>query len=178
MDGLVCVDHIRQDVEGSMQIEKTCTKCLMLKSQSEMTVEAARPDGMGSWCKGCKQVSYRARYAAKAPAERRRPAPRRVRISADVIDDLHGHRGRIEPLFWSKVSRGDADQCWPLAGNRTAKGYGHFDARPFVTVRAHRLAFALENGAAPGSALVCHSCDNPPCCISSSEPPPQTRPTW
>jgi hypothetical protein len=28
----------------------------------------------------------------------------------------------------------------------------------------HRIAYALEHGSVPDGALVCHRCDNPPCC--------------
>jgi hypothetical protein len=29
---------------------------------------------------------------------------------------------------------------------------------------AHRAAFELGHGQSPGEAMVCHRCDNPPCC--------------
>jgi hypothetical protein len=48
-------------------------------------------------------------------------------------------------------------------GHRDIKGYGkiHLDGR---TVRTHRLAWTLANGEDPGDLLICHKCDNPPCC--------------
>lgn len=64
--------------------------------------------------------------------------------------------------FWSYVSLGNPDECWPWTG-ATIKGYGAFRKRP-RTLKAHRVAYLLQHGADPGELLVCHTCDNPPCC--------------
>lgn len=65
--------------------------------------------------------------------------------------------------FWSKVNRGEADDCWEWQGSRTGRGYG--------TIRlggksygAHRLAWEIAHGELPKELCVCHRCDNPPCC--------------
>lgn len=53
--------------------------------------------------------------------------------------------------------------CWPFVGSRNDDGYG----RVWVDGRvayAHRLAYEAENGPIPEGLLVCHHCDNPPCC--------------
>lgn len=67
--------------------------------------------------------------------------------------------------FYSKVLRGDG--CWPYRGEKHKFGYGLFtvyrDGKR-VRILAHRLAFKLATGADPGSSVVRHRCDNPPCC--------------
>lgn len=70
-----------------------------------------------------------------------------------------------EPLtdveFWGRVLRGSTDQCWPWDGSRTGLGYGRckFHGKQTLT---HRIAFYLIHNWWP--KVVCHSCDNPPCC--------------
>ncbi len=52
--------------------------------------------------------------------------------------------------------------CQEHDGSRTAAGYGRvfMDGKQFY---AHRLAWALHNGADPAGKVVRHTCDNPPC---------------
>lgn len=65
--------------------------------------------------------------------------------------------------FWSRVDKsGGPSACWPWTGCKRPKGYG------MVTVRrkvwsAHRYALYLA-GEDVEASLVCHHCDNPPCC--------------
>lgn len=70
----------------------------------------------------------------------------------------------IPATFWSRVTRGAADECWPWAAGRDPHGYGlmWWHGR---TLRAHRLAWALANDQAvpPPEVLVCHRGDNPSC---------------
>jgi hypothetical protein len=64
--------------------------------------------------------------------------------------------------FWSRVdTSAGPEACWTWRGR--AHPYGAFDAlgRGF---RSHRVAYELSTGKDPGDLLVCHSCDNPPCC--------------
>lgn len=72
--------------------------------------------------------------------------------------------------FWAGVDvTGGTDGCWLW---RKAvlhpDGYGMWSIRlakaRTVTWRAHRLAWALIHGNIPGDMMVCHRCDNPPCC--------------
>lgn len=65
--------------------------------------------------------------------------------------------------FWSKVDRSaGADACWLWTASTNRKGYGRFrfDGE---TRLAHRVSFIIATGGDPGSLLVCHHCDNPPC---------------
>ena len=71
----------------------------------------------------------------------------------------------VETRFWKSVDRtGGPDACWPWTGaKRTRKGYGSaWDGERSVS--AHRLAYQLANGDTGDGLLVCHECDNPPCC--------------
>lgn len=65
--------------------------------------------------------------------------------------------------FWARVdqSAGD-DGCWPWTGCAT-RGYGILNYRGRKE-RAHRIAWTLANSPIPPDMIVCHKCDNPPCC--------------
>jgi hypothetical protein len=68
--------------------------------------------------------------------------------------------------FWSKVNRGTDDDCWEWTGTRSPRwrGYGRVSSGPHRGMLAHRLAYALAVGPIPEGLLVCHHCDNRPCC--------------
>ena len=65
--------------------------------------------------------------------------------------------------FWSTVAIGNARECWLWKGSRFSGGYGQFKAQ-HRSLKAHRVAYYLGHGRDPLNELVCHSCDNPPCC--------------
>lgn len=65
--------------------------------------------------------------------------------------------------FWSHVTVGDADACWPWTAARNEKGYGVTGIPGRRTSKAHRVAYAVHHGD-PGNLCVLHRCDNPPCC--------------
>lgn len=69
----------------------------------------------------------------------------------------------LNTRFWSHVERGDTGECWPWLGARNRAGYGWFNflGRP---MNASRAAYILTHGKISGGLLVCHKCDNPPCC--------------
>jgi len=61
------------------------------------------------------------------------------------------------------VDKRGEDDCWPWLGCKLKEGYGRWRyAGKFIT--AHRFSFLLHFGTLPARLLVCHSCDNPPCC--------------
>lgn len=72
--------------------------------------------------------------------------------------------------FWNKVDQSNGpDSCWTWLGGRLNhktrgfdKSYGTYDIRPKM-ILAHRYAAALS-GLDITNKLVCHTCDNPPCC--------------
>lgn len=63
--------------------------------------------------------------------------------------------------FWSRVAKGTG--CWEWQGARVGRGYGHLRFGQKYTY-AHRVAWELTNGRIPSGLVVCHRCDNPPCC--------------
>lgn len=64
--------------------------------------------------------------------------------------------------FWSKVRRGEPDECWDWTDTPDRGGYGRFKIGG-ITYRAGRVAYLLGHGVDPFPLLVCHSCDRPPC---------------
>lgn len=68
--------------------------------------------------------------------------------------------------FWSKVAIGKPDDCWLWQGSLARGGYGQFKAKGRM-LRAHRVAYLLGHGHDPIDSLICHDCDNPPCCNPS-----------
>jgi hypothetical protein len=68
--------------------------------------------------------------------------------------------------FWDQVKIGDANECWEWRGRKNRAGYG---ALWIVSANffAHRISFSLENGPIKPGLLICHTCDNPPCCNPS-----------
>jgi hypothetical protein len=65
-----------------------------------------------------------------------------------------------------KFLRRAPNGCLEFVGAKKGKlGYGAiYDAEAGHHVAAHRAAFALAHGPIPVGLLVCHHCDNPPCC--------------
>lgn len=61
--------------------------------------------------------------------------------------------------FWAKVDRRGPDDCWHFVAGKGQGGYGRFDGSA-----SSRVAYILTHGPLPRSVLVCHRCDNPPCC--------------
>lgn len=65
--------------------------------------------------------------------------------------------------IWRRIDKsGGADACWPWQGARNRQGYGLAQASMFFF--AHRAVWEITSGRKPGKLLVCHKCDNPPCC--------------
>lgn len=73
----------------------------------------------------------------------------------------------IEPVSVRLAARldvsGGPDSCWEYQAARSPRGYGTIGVMG-KTRRAHRVAWELANGPIPEGLLVCHHCDNPPCC--------------
>lgn len=71
----------------------------------------------------------------------------------------------LHDRFWSKVNRGSPDECWlwTAAVRKKTEGYGAFW---FMGrhVPAARMALILSGMEVPDGMVVCHACDNPPCC--------------
>lgn len=74
------------------------------------------------------------------------------------------HHARIPEAerFWSKVKKGEPDECWLWLGG-TLKGYGRFRPYHDISRPAHVIAYKLSKGKLPKGKIVRHSCDNPTC---------------
>lgn len=69
--------------------------------------------------------------------------------------------------FYPKIKTGLPDECWEWQGGRRPRRYGNWSVRRdkrTVQLAAHRVAFFLASSTDPHPLLVCHTCDNPPCC--------------
>lgn len=53
--------------------------------------------------------------------------------------------------------------CWEWSMGRDRDGYGLVRSA-METLRTHRAAWSLVHGQIPKGMVVCHRCDNPPCC--------------
>lgn len=62
-----------------------------------------------------------------------------------------------------RLRKDDKTGCWEFQGQRSIEGYGKIKVDN-KNWRAHRLAYLLFVGEIPAEMIVCHRCDNPPCC--------------
>lgn len=68
-----------------------------------------------------------------------------------------------EVRFEQKTERIPFSSCWFWTG-ASVRGYGTFwDNQRGKTVRAHRFAYEMENGAIDDDCVILHKCDNPSC---------------
>ena len=54
--------------------------------------------------------------------------------------------------------------CWEFIGGRGGSGYGYISIGYKEYESTHRLAYKLWCGPIPEGMIVCHKCDNKPCC--------------
>jgi hypothetical protein len=77
------------------------------------------------------------------------------------------HPGTIEERFWSRVDKGEPDECWNWIGGTSNSGRSG-GRRGEVSInkkpeRAYRFSYMLHNGSIPNGKEICHTCDNPLC---------------
>jgi hypothetical protein len=68
--------------------------------------------------------------------------------------------------FYAGVDRRAPGECWTWKRARQqgkGKEYGLFKAKGKM-LKSSRVAYFLHNGIDPAPHLICHTCDNPPCC--------------
>lgn len=70
----------------------------------------------------------------------------------------------IRDLFAARIRITALDKCWPWIGHRDDDGYGRLHTGNDTRLVASRIAYELFVGQIPEGMLVCHHCDNPPCC--------------
>lgn len=68
--------------------------------------------------------------------------------------------------FWDHLdTSAGLFECWPWTRYCNADGYGRVAIEGERGVQyAHRTAYRLAIGEIAAGLLVCHTCDNPPCC--------------
>ena len=83
-------------------------------------------------------------------------------------------RKSLEERFWSKVSIDfeNVENCLEWTGkSRKRGGYGRFflirEDLGKKNVSSNRMVWELVFGEIPDGMMVCHKCDNPPCCNPS-----------
>lgn len=69
-------------------------------------------------------------------------------------------------MFWHKIDIKGKDECWNWKGSKNPQGYGQvWSNSKKKQIKAHRLAYEIYNQTSiPKGMLICHKCDNPPCC--------------
>lgn len=92
------------------------------------------------------------------------------------LDKLVEHVGKSGPKasglivrFWEKIKRGrSVNDCWAWIGGTHEYGYGvitvRLEGKKPQRLLAHRVSYMIHLGELPTEILVCHQCDNPPCC--------------
>jgi len=89
---------------------------------------------------------------------------------ATIWNNTHRARASAEDRFWDGVDQspgqGPSGDCWEWTKGRVEQGYGRLSVG-LGEVRAHRLSFEIAFGPIPEGLMVCHHCDNPPCCNPS-----------
>ncbi len=82
---------------------------------------------------------------------------------SDAVELSPTGRFRRGTPFWDRVDKRGAEECWEWLGARSSAGYGQIRIDGSLRY-AHRHALALVGRAAGPGEVVCHHCDNPPCC--------------
>jgi hypothetical protein len=63
--------------------------------------------------------------------------------------------------FLSRIDKRGPNECWPWKNKTCGYPIFHIGRKGY---RASRIAYFLHYGEDPYPLLVCHKCDNPPCC--------------
>jgi hypothetical protein len=83
-----------------------------------------------------------------------------------------GRLPNVPIVLWSKVDKGDPDECWEWLGYKNKEGYG----RTWINDKGYYAHRVIYNLAFPGQidlnapkstnekGFVLHKCDNPSCC--------------
>jgi hypothetical protein len=86
---------------------------------------------------------------------------RRLTEARDALLAQHDWKLR----FFGFIDIGGPKDCWEWRGHRQKpSGHGRFQTSTFEKSGAHQIAYLLLRGPIPEGLVVCHSCDNPPCC--------------
>lgn len=114
-------------------------------------------------CTSCQKPFDRGYSMSGARAAKPQYCSRQCRLGMDWARSIEGMFA-FKKNFWSLVNVGQPKDCWPYKGHKDKKGYGHLNIK-WASRLAHRMAYAVaHNEDVPSDMLVCHHCDNPPCC--------------
>lgn len=69
-----------------------------------------------------------------------------------------------EKVFWTRVTIGELDDCWPWKNACLKDGYGASRDRNGKMGRAHRIAYEYAVGPIPAGKLLDHLCHDPRVC--------------
>lgn len=122
----------------------------MNKPLSETTINelALRVERLG--------VAYQRHAQVRKPVMLRNADGKAIGVKPRTHEQLYDD-------FWSRVSIGGIDQCWPWIFGRTEKGYGYVSMNG-KRMRAHVAALLFSGRIPTPGKFGCHHCDNPPCC--------------
>lgn len=68
----------------------------------------------------------------------------------------------LKEAFFSVITPGDPNECWPWPTVHTTTGYGAL-SHDGQAYGAHRASYEIHRGPIPPGLFVCHHCDNRPC---------------
>lgn len=119
-------------------------------------------------CEGCGHRYRRTQNTSKAVFRKRRFCSFECRCEwqrkgAKIDSAKYTCLGAPEQRFWTRVDVQGPDECWEWQAGVNAAGYGRmsFEGNAVLT---HRLAMMFSGVDLGRGILVCHRCDNPPCC--------------
>lgn len=73
-----------------------------------------------------------------------------------------------EDYLLQRITKLGEDECWEWTKGRDRDGYGQSQgskwSKALGTSRAHQMAYKTWVGEVSEGFVVCHKCDNPPCC--------------
>ena len=78
---------------------------------------------------------------------------------------MNSYKNTFEDV-WKYINKGSLNDCWEWIKSLNTGGYGKIKING-KTYRSHRIVYELTFGKIPDGLLVCHKCDNPPCCRPS-----------
>lgn len=64
--------------------------------------------------------------------------------------------------FWSKVKKGNLDECWERSGSDNGNGYNQLKIKG-VPILSHRFSWIIHKGQIPNGLKILHKCDNRRC---------------
>lgn len=117
-----------------------CALCHETKPADAFSLSSANKNGRQGYCKDCRKL--------------KKTLGSQPRLST------------LREAFYRVMRPGEASACWEWPGTRDKDGYGHLMFRK-KRYKTHRIAAMLTYGTLSGDKVVCHTCDNPPCCNPS-----------